>query len=298
MTDLDAREIRGPVLDLYGSLEVALRQIGETHPYAVKVQGWAETRGAVVEALRRRWPDVLLALCPGVDPIARRWRSHHDADRAVRELVDVARGCVALGIGTLVFDAEGEWKARNGAERVALPTIAREALSEIRERWPSLRLALTSYGWPVRVDDLGGHGDFPWAGWCIGPEVTFVGQTYDRGAGHLVAGERAAVESFHAAVERGLMAPGTRRFVEVQTHHNAVAELVTVGTSTDATFWWAAGSSELFDAPGSTAWRAALALWRGGFWGGAAVERFQATRGLKADGVCGPATLAALGVTS
>lgn len=291
----DTRPMRGPFLDLYGSADLAWRQIASTHPYALKVQGWANVQARVIAEARRRWPDVLLALCPGVDPVAKRWRKHRDHDRAVTELVNVARDAVSLGIGILVNDAERAYKSANIAERAALAAIASDATTEIRTRWPELQLGLTSFGWPVRVENVGGHGEFPWRGW-LGGGVTFMGQTYDRGPGNLVEGERIAIASYRAAIEHGLMAPSTPRVVEVQTHHNRIDELVTVGTSTDATAWWAAGSEKLFDANGAKAWRAALALWRAGFWGGGAVQRFQASRGLKVDGDCGPMTLAALGL--
>jgi hypothetical protein len=229
----DDSALRGPVLDVYGRWNRAIQQIGETHPHALKLQGWPETQGANVVDARRRWPDIVLALCPGVDPIAKRWRSHQNRDRAVRELVEIADGCVALGVEHLVYDAEGHWECKQVADRAKLAQVATQAMQQVREKHPTLRLYLTSYGWPVRVEDVGGHGNFPWRGWCDG--VVYVGQTYDRGHGKLIDGERIAVASYDAAIEHRMMAPDTRRLVEIQTHHNDTAELVTVGTSTDAT---------------------------------------------------------------
>lgn len=286
--------LRGPVLDVYGSWEAAVRHIGDVHPYALRFQGWPENLSHAIEDARRRWPGVHVAICPGVDPVAKRWRHHHQASDAVAELTGIATRTAAHCVDHLVFDAEASWKGSTAVEREQLAQVATLALREIRDRFPDMRLYLTSYGWPVRVDDVGGHGDFPWRGWCDG-DVVYIGQTYDRGHGHLVEGERIAIKSFEASVAQRMMAAGTRRMVEVQTHHNALAELVTVGTSTDATFWWAAGSTRLFDDEGAHAWRAALVLWRAGYWGDGAVERFQRDHGLHVDGVCGPKTLAAMG---
>jgi hypothetical protein len=305
MTEIDDRELRGPVLDVYGDFKLARRQIGDVHPHALRFQGWPEGQADEVKAARRAWPDVLIGICPGVDPIARRWRSHRNVDRAVAELVGIADRTVALGVGHLVWDAEASWKATVRAERDTLGAIAARAVREVAEKYSGLRQYLTSYGWPVRVENVGGHGDFPWRGWLLGnvPEaggvaggVPFFGQTYDRGAGRLVDGERVALGSFDAMLRQQLAGPGTVRYAEIQTHHNDDAEIAVVGTSTDITCFWAAGTERLFDEEGERGWRTCLELWRRGYWGGRAVERFQAAAGLDVDGVAGPKTRAALGL--
>ena len=299
MTTLDTRPIVGPILDTYGSWETAVRQIGDTVPHGIKVQGWPDRQSNVIADARRRWPTALVALCPGVDPVASRWRSReHDpkrGEKAIVELVGIADGAASLGIGHVCFDPEAAWKGATIAERNDLDTIAREALARIRIKHPTMQLSVTTYGWIARARGIGGHSMWASRGWLSGG-AWYVSQNYDRGPGQLVNGEIAGLESF-ASLKASLACDAqTERFCEVQTHHNTVAELVTVGTSTPATFWWAAGKEELFDAKGGTAWRAATALYRAGYWGDGCVAKFQRDRGLVADGKVGPLTLAALNV--
>lgn len=298
MPDLDTRPLEGPYLDVYDDPALAWRQIGDTHPHALKIQGWPRNQADAVAESRRRWPDVRLALCPGVDGVARKWKEDRHHDRAIDTLIEIADGCVALGIGHLVYDPERAWKSDDADDRELLATIATNALTEVRRKHPTLTLGVTSYGFPARVkkasgDSYGGHSAFPWRGWLPG-SVTYLGQTYDV-LGKLVRYEALAIKSFEAAIERGMIAPGTVRLAEIQTHHNTVADLVTVGTSTAATFFWAAGSVRRFDAEGARGWSACLALWRAGFWGDGALTRFQAAHGITGDGAL-DATLQALGV--
>ena len=295
MSTLDLRPLAGPVLDTYGKWSVAVDQINRTlkgqSPGALRLQGWPETQARNVADARRRWPDVVLGLAPGVDPIATRWRKHRSHDRAVAELVAIADATVALGVGHLAHDPEAAWKSTNANERAQLAAIASDALAQIASNHPELRLYVTTYGWPVRVKGVGGHGDFPWRGWLPGG-VTYVGQTYDRGRGNLRDGERIAVESCLDAMHAGLMESHTSRLPEVQLHHNDPHELLQVATSADVCFLWAAGKPELFDVDGATAWRRMVTLQRLGFWG--RVREYQRARGLKVDGNVGPQTASAL----
>lgn len=295
MTDPAPRYFEGPVLDTYGDWRMAVAQIGRTlggaSPGALRIHGWPDTQRSHVEDARRRWPDVVLGIAPGVDPIAKRWRSHRSHDRAVAELVALADATAALGVKHLAFDPEAAWKSSNRNERSELGAIASAALTQIAAAHPALSLYVTTYGWPVRVDGVGGHGSYPWRGWFPGG-VTYLGQTYDRGRGHLVEGERIAVESYLTAVQTGLMERTTPRRPEVQLHHNDAHELVQVASTADACFLWAAGSEALFDAEGQAAWRRMLALHRAGFWG--RLRQYQLARGLVDDGIVGPRTAAAL----
>lgn len=289
---LDTRPLVGPVLDVYPSWSLARRQIGERHPHALKIQGWPGSQRQTIELARREWPDVLLALCPGMDPIARRWRGHRDDDKATAEILGIADDAASLGIGHLCFDPEALWKGASTAERDQLAAIAARALVQIAAKHPALALSVTTYGWPVHVEGVGGHSAFPWRGWFPGAAVAYVGQTYDRGAGNLRNGERIALASYRAALAAGMMAPGTPRLLEVQTHHNDVGELIEVANTSPTTFLWAAGDARTFDDAGARAWHCLLALHRLGFWG--RVKDYQAARGLVADGRVGLKTLAAL----
>lgn len=299
MPDLDTRPLEGPYLDVYDDPALAWRQIGDAPVWGLKIQGWPRNQTDAIEEARRRWPDVRLVLCPGVDGVARDWRKDQDSARATRTLVEIADGCVALGIGHLVYDPERAWKSESSVEREVLASIAHDALVEVRTKHPALTLAITSYGFPARVkkasgDSYGGHSAFPWRGWLPGG-VTYVGQTYDV-PGKLVRYEALAKKSFDEAVTRGMIAPGTPRLVEVQTHRNTPDDLVTVGTSTPATFFWAAGSTRRFDVDGALGWRACLALWRAGCWGEGALASWQVAHELPSDGVLTATTREVLGL--
>lgn len=293
---MDTEPLRGPVIDVFGSASLAWSQINTTiggaSPGSLRFQGWPETQAAHVAEARRRWPGVQVSLCPGVDPVAKRWRSHRAAAKAVRELVEIADRTVDLDISALVFDPEAAWKGSIPDTQAELAEIASDAIAAITEKHPELRLYATTYGWPVRTEGVGGHGDFAWRGWFPG-NVTYVSQVYDRGYGKLLEGEAIAAKSFTAAKASGWVSGITPRLPEVQTHHNQASELVQLAAAADVCFFWAAGSDALFDLEGARGWRAALALWRLGRWHD--VAGYQRDRGLVADGIVGPKTLAALG---
>jgi hypothetical protein len=114
--------------------------------------------------------------------------------------------------------------------------------------------------------------------------------------GWLVDGVPDAVEALEVQCARAPVFDRPLLFKRDQRGAAVAVGACQLAVRTDATFWWAAGSDELFDDEGALGWRAALALYRAGYWGALAVERFQRIAGLKVDGVVGPKTLAALGV--
>lgn len=288
--------MKGPVLDLYGDLNTAVTQVsaalGSVPPPAIRVQGWPKNQKTKILQLQRLWPDCRIGLCPGVDPIASDWKNDRDDDRAVRALFNIAKEAVEMGIGTLIYDPEAAWKSGDRLVRDRLANIAFKALDQIKHSFPTLELGATTYGWPVRVEGVGGHSDFPWRGWFPG-DVTYVGQTYDRGMGRLRKGERIAIESYEEAKRLGMMGAATRRLPEIQLHDNKAEEILQVGASAETVYLWAAGRASLYDAEGARGYRALVTLWRLGFWG--KVSEYQASRGLEdVDGKAGPKTLQAL----
>ena len=295
MREPDYQPLRGPVIDIYGSFTVAKQQIqsalGLRHPHAIRFQGWPENVADSVEKARALWPSCQFGMCPGVDNIIKRYKQNRRESSAISELVGIARGTADLGIGTLVYDAEGEWKSSDPYERKAFSDIVANALRQVRTMYPKMNLGLTSFGWPVRVFNTGGHTTFPWRAWLPG-DLNYFGQTYDRGKGKLARGEEIAVASFNEAIKQGYMAPETIRFPEVQLHHNSAVEIVQVAMTAPTIHLWAAGKDELCDEEGMKAIAALTRLWDEGYWN--KVAEFQAANGLDVDGDVGPKTLAAL----
>lgn len=296
--EVDYGLLDGPVLDVYGSFDLAMKQIDKAlvsrQPHALRFQGWPSGFEERLNRARRRWPTTRYAFCPGVDPVAARYCSGRASeDKCTAELIKIAEDSVKLGVGNLIYDAEAAWKTQDAAKREGLKNIAVNALREVRTRWPRMRVGLTSYGWPVQVKDargnkIGGHTEFVWRAWLDG-NLSYLGQNYYRGFGSLLAGEETSIKSFHEAIRTGIMAPETVRIPEVQLHHNMATQIVSLAMNNTSIYLWAAGSEELFDDEGSKAYSALVRLWDGGWWG--KIREFQTYKDLAVDGVVGRETL-------
>lgn len=324
MTPLPQVTATGPALALYdgGGIQRAWagaeRLVLASRPPVVILWAWPGPRTTeTARALRAAHPGVETWLGVGVDGIGR-----HVADgswsvaRGVAPFVQIARGAVALGATTVMWDAEARHKARPGTpQRARLEALAHQALLVVRDACPGLVQTFTSYDHPSY------HADFPWRPW-LGPESPIVAafaQVYPAPGGGLRAHQGAlparearALASWGSAVRAGWIRPdvpegqpGDDRDVDwmlfEQLHSNdSVHDLVTAGVASQVCAGWAAPTR--CDPVGEQAWRALCELHRRGFWGAGAVGRFQLAAGLLAPGAptlgtVGPRTLAALGVT-
>lgn len=296
----------GPCPVLYDGNDVrnawahARRDLVLTQPPSVEVHGWWHDRSeAVVAALRRELPHTAIALGPGLDPIARAWRQHRDGDRAVADVVDLARAADRAGLDALVLDPEAAWKGRNPTERAALSSIAAEAVETIARELPALPLYVTTYASPVHVRGWGGHGTYPWSGWLRPARSRYIAQVYYPGAMGLRALAALSQESFDEALRLGVIPPGVERFIELQLHHNPADAIVAVALGAvrdarDVVQLWAPGTDTLCDAQGVEALRVLVKAWHAGVWHEGAVRALQALVGATVDGDYGAKTHAAV----
>jgi hypothetical protein len=305
-------DLSGPIPTLWASdgprvaLDGARELLAACRPPAVQVHTWRPD--LVVPDLRRLLGDVPLVVGCGVDGIARtvalgQW----SVERGTREFLALARRACDAGALAVCWNAEAAWKRLpSSLEGARLWALIPGMLAQVRERYPRLRQWHTSYDHPSY------HATYPWRAW-LGPgspiEVSLP-QVYAAPGGGLMAHrgalparEARALSSWRAAIRAGWIAPddpataaleGVRWRPYLQCHHVPTADTVAVAVAHPLAALWAVPTR--CDDAGRLALRALCELWRRGYWGADAVQRFQAAAGLRPDGVCGPRTLAALGL--
>ncbi len=206
--------------------------------------------------------------------------------------VEVAR---VLGARTFMLDLEFSFKSKlPGFDGAA----ARAAIAAARERLgPGVRVLVTSYGAPH-------YHRLPW-------------DAFDAGDGHAaqwyaapkqVKGEPPRIASLDSAREllamyagqwrelaaRGVVRDRPMAVVYVQGHHVCTEGTCAIADAGTDVGVWAAPTR--LDAAGVRAARALVGIEDAGFTGPGRIARWQAARGLKADGIVGPKSLAALGI--
>lgn len=251
--------------------------------------------GALTQRVRRDYPD------------ARVWwgvqGDSHGPDPQ-RAWVTCAVAAEALDVECVELNCETGWRR---AKRPQGYVIARRALLAMRAAAPHVVLGHTAFDGPVnfvhrRIGPIklrwGYGGDYPWRGFL--GEATPVDWTAPQvyAAPRIGSASRASIlarldkhqRSWRLALTQGLVSARVARHIYLQSHHTDTSGLVTAAESAEVAAFWCAPNR--IDDAGRRAVAAVSLLHRGGM----TVREFQGLNGLTVDGVCGPRTLAALGV--
>lgn len=286
--------------------------LARVQPEIVQLHSWPQGAGCrqVAREVRVALPRARLWIGAGIDGVARQVRAGRwSVSRGARELAAIARAARDLGAEVLVLDPEAAWKAPPGTPvDVQIEALVTAGLAGIVAAAPGLVIGHTAYDHPTY------HSDYPWRAWLGrgSPVALALPQVYAAPAGDYCAHrgalprrEARALRSWAAAVRAGWITaddPSTPVREGVlwrpyyQGHHVTCADTVASAVEHPLACLWAVPTR--VDAEGRLALLALCELWRRGFWGAGGVQRFQASAGLVADGVCGPKTCAALGVAA
>lgn len=233
------------------------------------------------------------------DPIARELRAK-GSGRAVALARVYADRAAAHRPEVVELNGEALWKPDERASAEALAALMRDCLATTRAAC-GVPLAFTSF------DHLRFHR-LPWAaiygagGVDLATPQVYAAPVEGVGDHHAAAGRLAAYTAQWAAMVRSGtvradLAPGaTGHVVYGQIHHLTTAAVVRVLDSSDTSRAWALPTR--CDAAGVLALEALLTARRLHGRSAGAIRRAQAAHGLDVDGVCGPATLAALGLAT
>jgi hypothetical protein len=260
----------------------------------------AHLRTAAVAALAREvrvsLPDAALWLGVACDSPAFRVAEGTRTVRWARdELATAARVAADLGAPVVVWNAEAAWKRGAKGSATNRAELARALVMHVATQWPALVQGHTAYDQPHL------HGSYPWAAWLGegSPVSIALPQVYcapksglaARGAlARRLAAHRASWARSEAA---GLVRRGLDVLPYLQLHGVPAGQTVTLAAEHGICGW---ALPTRADAEGRRALRALGALRDAGALGSGGVARWQAARGLVADGIVGPRTLAALGV--
>lgn len=281
----------------------ALSLLLRARPDAVMVHGgpsvFREAAGRpsearmVAQAVKAALPEARVWFGVGCDGLAKRFRAALDThEEAVERIAVVARVAASAGAEALVFDAEGAWKAARSSPFAQHVGALIPALYEAaRREAPGVSVGMTSFDQPTL------HGAFPWDRWCDEAICNFaMPQVYaapEKGmapVGALPRRFQAHQASWGVAATKGWFRETLPRLPYLQGHSVRAAETIDALVREPICALWS--SPARMDADGAVALEAALKLRRLGL----DVEAFQREQGLVVDGICGPKTLAALGV--
>jgi len=274
--------------------------------------GLVDALPEVARAARAALPCVRLWVGVGGDGWADDWRAGRvPGERVVSELVRAARVAREVDAEAVIWDFEAAWKAAPADKhpRAELEALASAAVRACAAEAPDAVHGLTSYDHPTL------HTALPWRGFFEpGALSLYVPQVYPAVPGGAPRGAvparlRSSARSQAEAERRGMLPPDVRdatgadvaddvdRIAAVQLHGLDVRDQVAVLADEAHVAAWALpliDDGGRADPSGVRALEAALRLRREVGGGPGAVARWQAARGLVADGIVGPRTLAAL----
>ncbi|RTL17174.1 MAG: peptidoglycan-binding protein [Rhodocyclaceae bacterium] len=277
---------------LAGAHDVLLRVRPDVVQLHDSPDGLRRDAPGIAAEVRRMLPSARVWLGVACDSPARRYaEGAWLLERAADALLVAADTATAVHADTIVWNAEAGWK-RLDPTRPDCGPLARMVVTRCHAANPELVQGHTAY------DQPGLHGVYPWAGWLGDGTVKLaLPQVYcapDDGLASKGAQERryaAHSASWATARRKGWIATETV-VPYLQAHGIPAGQLVTLAGRLGAACFWAAPSR--MDAEGERALRALATLRDAGFTGPGAVRAYQAAKGLVADGIAGPLTMAAL----
>ena len=221
-----------------------------------------------------------------------------------------ARAAERERVESLMSNCEVAFKSpKRGATVADRDALARRCLLAMRVAAPSLHLSFTTYDglWNAPRPDgrgsWGGHSTFPRAGFLGDgtPLSAYADQVYTAASAtatvpatyeHAVNRFGRADASLVVGRRQHQLSPVVESWIYLQGHHADAANICYLAEQRRISCAWAAPGR--LDANGVIGLRAAAELARRNL----TVSAFQRIAGLKDDGVCGPKTLAALGISA
>jgi hypothetical protein len=313
--------VSGPIPTIYNrsgavrALQDARPLLLECRPPAVQIHAWSAPDVAI--ALRELLPGVKLIMGVGVDGVAREVANgSKPISWGVKQLSGLARKAVGIGALAIVWNAEADWKRPpNSDEKKRLSDLIRATLATVHTECPEIQQWHSAYDHP----DL--HSSYPWNDWLgdHSPIVVSLPQVYAAPAGAVMAHrgalparEARALASWGKAVSKGWIKPdvpdgqdGDDTDIDwrpyYQLHDVQTYDTVSAALNHPFACLWAlskrSDGRERADKAGRNALRALCELHRRGLWKPDGVHALQRMLGLKADGLFGPATARAAGIT-